>query len=210
VPDLRTRIFVDFWNLQLNIIAREGSDYRLDWRQLSPCLVAQAETLLGSNLRFEGTHVYLSYNPHTDKGKRLHNWAVNILDRFPGVHLIAKERKPKHPPDCPNCHTTVAICPHCQGQMIGTVEKGIDTSIVTDMISLAWEEKWDIAILISSDHDLVPCVEFLNSKGRRVTNGYFPPDGMLLARTCWASFDLRQLLPQLRRPHPSHHPRGVG
>ncbi len=35
--------------------------------------------------------------------------------------------------------------------MIRTVEKGIDTAIVTDMISLAWANAWDVAVLVSSD-----------------------------------------------------------
>jgi len=83
--------------------------------------------------------------------------------------------------------------------MTGTVEKGIDTAIATDMISLAWEDAWDIAILVSSDRDFIPVVEFLIAKGRRVINAYFPPKGIHLARTCWSSIDLRPLLPDLAR-----------
>ena len=83
--------------------------------------------------------------------------------------------------------------------MIRTVEKGIDTAIVTDMISLAWEEAWDVAILVSSDRDFIPVVDFLTSKGRRVINAHFPPQGMHLARTCWASIDFGLLLADLSR-----------
>ena len=83
--------------------------------------------------------------------------------------------------------------------MIGTVEKGIDTSIVTDMISMAWAKSWDVAILVSSDHDFIPVVEFLNTKGLRIINAHFPPKGMHLARTCWASIDLSPLLTGLKR-----------
>ena len=82
--------------------------------------------------------------------------------------------------------------------MIGTVEKGIDTAITTDMIRLAWEDAWDVAILVSSDHDFIPVVEFLSSKGKRVINVYLPPKGINLARTCWASIDLKPILPRLR------------
>ena len=81
----------------------------------------------------------------------------------------------------------------------GTVEKGIDTAIVTDMISLAWENAWDIAILVSSDRDLIPPVEFLTTRGRKVINAYFPPTGAHLARTCWASINLQPLLKELKR-----------
>jgi len=79
------------------------------------------------------------------------------------------------------------------------MEKGIDTAITTDMIKLAWEEAWDVAILISSDHDFVPVVEFLATKGRRVINVHFPPRGAHLARICWASIDLNPHLSNLER-----------
>lgn len=200
MAELCVRIFVDFWNLQLTLNEHvEARSYRLDWKALSPCLVGAAGNILGESLRFEGTNVYLSYNPRTDKGRGLHNWATTVVDRFPGVRVIAKERKVTDPPVCPSCHCPVENCPHCGRRMIGTVEKGIDTAIVTDMISLAWESAWDVAILVSSDHDLIPMIEFLTTKGRRVINAYFPPKGADMARTCWASIDLKEYLQGLAR-----------
>ena len=50
----------------------------------------------------------------------------------------------------------VRECPRCNGDMRGTEEKGIDTRIATEMISLAWVKNYDVAILVSSDHDFVP------------------------------------------------------
>jgi len=196
---IRTRIFVDFWNLSLSCRDYAGSDYRLDWKALSPCLVAEAETLLATQLHLEGTNVYLSYDPKSQPDKKLLHWATTVLDRFPGVRVIAKERKTKHPPVCPNCHNSMVSCPNCGGKMTGTVEKGIDTAIVTDMISLAWEGAWNASILVTSDRDFIPAVELLTNKGFRVINAHFPPIGMDLARTCWASIDLGRLLAQLSR-----------
>lgn len=196
---LRTRIFVDFWNLQLNIYDQVGRSYRLDWKKISPLLISEGSTLLGTPLHFEGTHVYLSYDPTTSKGKGLRTWAINTLDRFPGIRVIAKERKAKSPPTCPTCHRSVDTCPYCKNRMVRTVEKGIDTAIVTDMISLAWENAWDAAILVSSDRDYIPLVELLANKGLKVINAYFAPQGVHLARTCWASIDLRPHLVDLAR-----------
>ncbi|MBU0703367.1 MAG: NYN domain-containing protein [Chloroflexi bacterium] len=85
------------------------------------------------------------------------------------------------------------------GRIIRTVEKGIDTAIVTDMISLAWANAWDVAVLVSSDRDYIPLVEFLTTKGLKVINAYFPPHGAHLARTCWANIDFRPHLPALAR-----------
>lgn len=195
----KTRIFIDFWNLQLNINGKAPSGYRLDWTKLSPLLINEATALLGTPLDFDGTNVYVSYNPSSPPGKRLRNWCINTLDRFPGVRVTTKERKSRKKPVCPNCHQQIAACPHCNGTMERTIEKGIDTAIATDMISLAWEGAWEVGILVSSDRDHIPAVDFLTNKGLRVINVFFPPDGMHLARNCWASIDLTPHLAAISR-----------
>lgn len=194
-----TRIFIDFWNFQLSVIQLMGKAYRADWLKLSPWLVNQAQILTGSPLNHLETRVYLSYNPRAMEDRRLKDWALNTLDKFPGVRVIATERKLKHAPDCPVCHKQVQICPHCGNSMNGTVEKGVDTGIVTDMFSLAWENSWEVAILLSSDRDFMPAVDTFNRKGLRVINAHFPPAGMELARLCWASIDLRAALSDISR-----------
>ena len=49
-------------------------------------------------------------------------------------------------------------------------EKGVDTAIVTDLLSLAGEEAYDVAILVSSDADHIPAVEWIQAHGRKVIN----------------------------------------
>ena len=83
--------------------------------------------------------------------------------------------------------------------MKGTVEKGVDTAIVTDLFSLAWVGAWDVAILMSSDRDFIPAIKSLAIKGFRVINAYFPLQGMDLARECWGNFDIVPCLPALQR-----------
>jgi len=192
------RVFIDFWNLQLNIIHHMGSRYRMDWKGISPVLIGEAEQVIGQQLSFDGTHVYASYDPRSPNDKKLRAW-LNTLDHFPGIGVTVKERKTKTPPRCPSCHRAVDLCPHCGARMIGTVEKGIDTAIATDMISLAWEGAWDVAVLVSSDRDFIPVVTFLSGKGKRVLNAHFPPQGADLAKTSWAGIDIALLLPGLQR-----------
>ncbi len=74
--------------------------------------------------------------------------------------------------------------------MAGTIEKGVDTAIVTDMIRLAWEAAYDVAILVSSDADLVPAVEFFDQKGIRTIQAGFPPLGSHLSKACWGTIDV--------------------
>ena len=198
----RVRVFIDFWNFQLMLNQVAGSDYRLDWQRF-PLWIANQVTLLVPDVlhafRFEGAHVYISYDPRSPKDRTLRNWAATTLDRFPGIQVICKERKPKGPPVCPSCHQEIVECPHCGDRIIRTIEKGIDTAIVTDMIKLAWEEAWHIAVLVSSDRDFIPAVEFLAAKGRKIINAGFPPRGADLARACWAHLDLRPYLRELER-----------
>lgn len=197
LPPARVRVFVDFWNFQLSIKRHIGKDFPLDWKSLGPWFAAEAAkvaALAGDTrgARFDGMHVYLSYNPRSRADTSLKHWALNTVDRFPGVQVRATERKRKGPPECPSCHQPVATCPTCHESMEGTIEKGVDTAIVTDMIKLAWADSYDIAVLVSSDRDFIPAVEFLDGKGHKVVHAGFPPHGTELARCCWGSFDVRK------------------
>lgn len=58
------------------------------------------------------------------------------------------------------------------------------------MIRLAWEGAYDIGVLASLDSDLVPAVEFLALRGRKIIQAGFPPKGTDLATSCWGSFDV--------------------
>jgi len=195
----RTRIFIDFWNFQLSLNSNCADDYRLDWKALSPWLIAQAEAAVGTALTFEGTHIYVSTDPASKAEAKLRDFALNVLDRFPGVGVTHIERKPRNPPICPSCHKPITACPHCAAPMNRTIEKGVDTAIVTDIFKLVWENALDVIIIASSDRDYIPAVQMLSAKGFRVINAHFPPRGMHLARTCWASIDIKTGLGILQR-----------
>ncbi len=49
-------------------------------------------------------------------------------------------------------------------------EKGVDVKIATDMVSLAYADEYDVAILVSGDGDLVPAVREIRRLGRVVEN----------------------------------------
>lgn len=191
--DIRVRGFVDFWNFQLALNRFLPKDFPMNWKEFGPWLAQQAGNVLSApvdRIRYEGLNVYLS----SGKGEReakLKNWALTVLNRFPGVKVVHKERKAKSPPSCPVCHEKIVCCPHCQASMAGTIEKGIDTAIVTDMVSLAWAASYDVAVLVSANRDFIPAVELLGSKGIKVINASFAPGGMELAMKCWGTIDLK-------------------
>lgn len=205
----RVRVFVDYWNFQLLLNEAEAAalqvpQYRfeIDWRGLGACLAAEACKMVSvQSYSFDGMIIYTSYNPQTAEGRKFRNWATTWLDRQPGITVECFERKPKHPPKCPSCYQVIEYCPRpaCGKRIVATVEKGVDTLIATDMIRLAWEDGYDIAVLASSDSDLIPAVKFLDQKARKVIQAGFPPHGVDLATTCWASFDVFAVRNNIRR-----------
>ncbi len=205
----RVRVFVDYWNLQLTLNERESSEthqpdarFQLDWRALPEWLAKQAAeaTKIGSFI-FEGVIVHASYDKNSGEGRKFNSWATTWLNRQPGVQVICHERRPRTQPKCTVCHQPITHCPRpeCGERIAGTIEKGVDTAIATDMIRLAWEDAYDIGVLASSDADLVPAVHFLDQKGKKIVQAGFPPKGVDLATACWASFDIFAKRAEIRR-----------
>lgn len=194
----RIKIFVDYWNLQLTINEKvsfasglPNSRFPIDWLKLPMWVAKEAAAVAGvDNFSYEGTIVYCS-SDNSPEGVKFRNWAENWLHRQSGIQVQCRARKPRSRMHCPTCNDyVIPICPLCSNPIRGKTEKGVDTAIATDMIRLAWEGAYDIAVLVSLDADLVPAVEFLDAKGRKVILAGFPPKGRDLMKACWGSFDL--------------------
>jgi uncharacterized LabA/DUF88 family protein len=201
-PDpVRVRIFVDFWNFTLAVRNMDAS-LQVDWRKLGPVLATEAGRLIDAKrpAQYEGLHVYGSFDPAKSNDAKLKNWFTNTLDKMPGVHVVLLERQRKRGyPRCPHCQTETTKCHACGHDMRGTEEKGVDTRIVTDMISLAWANSYDAAVLVSADRDFVPVADFLQTKGIKVIHGAFPPLGSQLSQRCWANIAIPTLAAQIKR-----------
>ncbi len=207
----RVRVFVDYWNFQLTLERREQhihnnpkAKFFVNWRDLGPWLAKKAcDEISVTDYSFDGVIFYASFNPKTDEGKKFRGWAVGKLNRFPGVSVVCKERRPKGLPICSTCHREIQTCSHedCKAQISNTEEKGIDTYIVTDMLRLAWESAYDFAVIASQDSDLVPAVELLNQKGHKAIHAAFRPFGADLTNASWAYVDLWPMREEIRRPY---------
>ncbi len=200
VSQLRVRIFVDFWNFSLSL--RDHDDnFRVDWKPIGSLFTKAAANLVdpAAHPVFEGMHVYSSIDPSKQADAKLKNWLANRLDKMPGTHVVVQERQRKRGyQKCPHCQTEATTCAACNGDLRGTEEKGVDTRIVTDMISLAWADAYDVALLISADRDFVPVADFLQTKGIKVVHGAFPPKGNHLSQSCWGHLNITAMMPAFR------------
>jgi len=71
------------------------------------------------------------------------------------------------------------------------IEKGIDVSIAIDMLTLAWNNVYDTAILVSGDGDFAAAVKSVKDKGKHVENAYFrSSQSNALKETCDIEIEL--------------------
>jgi len=197
----RTRVFIDFWNFSLNW--RDRADgARIDWPSVPRVLLDEARKKLEvagitEDLQLEETLVYASYL-NTDK--KLKGWLDSFLDRQPSFNVKSRERKSKRRTiHCANCGADNEKCEACGEPLTWAPEKGVDTAIVTDLLALAGEDAYDVAILLSSDADHIPAVEWIQARGRKVINATWANHGFDLKRTSWAEIELDPLLPLMKR-----------
>jgi len=201
---VRGRIFIDFWNFQLNWNGRMDVR-RCDWRALPGAIIGEAERLIAETgasepISLEETLLYASVDP-TGPEANLRKWLTTVVERMPSYRVKIRERRPqKRSIHCGSCGTDTASCPSCQEPFTHRPEKGVDTAIVTDLLSLAHQQSYDVALLVSSDADFIPAVEYLQSNGLKVINASWAGYGYDLKGKCWGSFDLDSIAPNICRP----------
>jgi uncharacterized LabA/DUF88 family protein len=201
--DYRTSIFIDFWNFSLQWRDRAGG-YLIDWAKVPSALLRESERQLqmgGSSdlLHLEETLVYASYD-EDEAGRRLRGWLEVFLDRQPRFRVTTRPRRSKpRSVYCRACERQIEECPHCHEPMRWSPEKGVDTSIVTGLMSLAGVGAFDTALLVSSDTDYLPAVEWLQSRGFKVINATWANHGHELARACWTSFEIDAIVDDIRQ-----------
>lgn len=82
---------------------------------------------------------------------------LSQIEKVPGVEVRRFPRRLRHRP--------CGACAHVQEY---TQEKGVDTSIVADMVALAGLREADTIVLVSGDEDLVPGILGAQRLGARV------------------------------------------
>lgn len=206
------RVFIDFWNFTLSWERwdKETGDptkpfpqQKCDWRALPVELVKAAGKELASvgvdhGLQLEETMVYASVDPVGEA--KLRDWLITFVNRLPSFDVKTRDRAPRSKAiHCRLCRTTTSRCPNCGEVYVGKPEKGVDAAIVTDLLSLAWQGAYDVAVLVSSDADFIPAIEHVQAKGLKVINASWRNRGHDLQRACWASFHIDGIAEELCR-----------
>ncbi len=195
--EIRTRIFVDYWNFQLNWNER-ANEARCDWLALPWALIRAAErSARAPELAYDGTHIYASVDPQNEN---LLNWLEAFLERQAGfVVNIARLVRRQRVPRCSNCGTEIDVCHECNEPYTVSTSKGLTARMVCDLMSLHFNKACDVPVIVSSDTELIPVVKYLVDHGVKVIHAGWREAGIDMAREAWASIELDHLIPDLIR-----------
>ncbi len=64
--------------------------------------------------------------------------------------------------------TGTRYCPTCKTTRTIEFQKGVDVSLATHLMHLAFEDAYDIGIVVSGDADYCTAIEYIKRKGKRI------------------------------------------
>lgn len=179
------KLFVDFWNFQLawnhHMKPDEGATLpyvRIGWRDLPNILIGELPSILGpaTDMLYKGTEVYASVDPTPGSNDaRLRGFLHNTLGQMTGFQVHVRDRRFKSDE-----------CPHCSAAINRMVEKGVDSSIVTDLFGGAINDAFDIAVLVSNDSDFVPAIHTIQERlNKQIIHAGFRSGGDHTRTAAW-------------------------
>jgi hypothetical protein len=180
------KLFLDFWNFQLGWNDYMTPDRRSSgqqpvkilWKDVPSVLIAELPTILGPGIPYvyKGARIYASVNPaQGGKDEGLKKFLHNVLGQMTGFQVAVRDRRPKKD-----------RCPHCKEEIHGTVEKGVDSLIVSDLFEGAINDAYDVAILLSNDSDFAPAVRTIQERlNKQVIHVGFRYGGNEIRTACW-------------------------
>lgn len=152
----RIRVYIDGGNLYKGLVNSLG---RRDLNFKVFC-----EKLTGPDRQLVRAHFFMAFNEENQAEIRFREH-LEAMSAFLSVHegRLAKRRRER-------------VCP-LGGQYPDDyrIEKGVDTRLVSTLIEHTIDDAFDVAILVSSDSDHIPGVEFVRRRSRKhIENAFFP------------------------------------
>jgi uncharacterized LabA/DUF88 family protein len=190
----RVMVFIDGGNFEGSCrYIDEHLTHRIDFDKLSSALVIHAN---GDS--YQGTYFYCSYRPKTgglsaEEIEKI-NKKIKFYDalQFKTGYTVKKFRRKIRSETCAHCGKTTTF----------TIEKGVDSNLVADLLTLAWEDAFDVAVVLSDDADMAAAIDYLKRKGKKVFHASFSKlqHGQEIRRLCFGLIDLQAILPEIIRP----------
>jgi uncharacterized protein (TIGR00288 family) len=135
----RVMVFIDGSNM-VHSSQRFQKGFKIDYKKLVNVLV--------ENRQLIRPYFFGSYDPNKKVGEKFYE-ALSLQ----GFEIIKKPLRSR------------AIG---EGGEIRQLEKGVDVALVTRLLSLAFEDTFDVAIIVSGDTDYIDAIRVIKDLGKRV------------------------------------------
>jgi hypothetical protein len=175
---MRVALFFDGKN-HMKDLSRAGSERWLDHGALADWTVKH----VGGSSMFASFY-YTGVPSSQEEGSSNRHALSDLLEEL--------ERRPGFFVKRFNRRASARDCPHCSNIISYTEEKMVDTSLVADMIMLAAQDAFDIAVVFSGDLDIAPGMKAVQALGKRAWIATFGTSGLSrgLTRAVWGSINL--------------------
>lgn len=169
--ETQAMMFVDGENLSIRYAALLGGNPKADHVRFEPDVFVWSDYLITP--RFSGLQIVRKYYYTSTLGDR--DEVDRVTDKLKGLGIEA---------------------PRVFHKKKGQRAKRVDITLAVDMLSLAHNHSYEVAILVAGDGDYVPLVEEIQRRGRRVLVWFPDSDGLSphLRRQADHFFDLGLLL----------------
>jgi len=164
----KVQIFIDggnFYNLALKRISCHESDFNFD--KFAEFLIGDRELVYPGKRFYIGTVREKGNNHETTKAMSNQTYLFNILERC-GWNI--KTSKLRTRTETVKVDDRFKDCQHILAKGIKEItyqrsrEKGIDVKLATDLLIGAIDGKYDIAVVVSSDSDLIPAIDVVRKR----------------------------------------------
>lgn len=152
----RVAVYVDGFNLYFGL--KEARYSRYYWLNIE--LLAQSFLLEDQKLMFV-KYFTADIQGNSEKWRRQRTF-LEALDIYCSKLTTIKGFYQKKVQDCPN--NKWKNCHKCDGKIRLSEEKKTDVNIAVHMVTDAFEDKYDTAILVSGDSDISPPIEVVLSR----------------------------------------------
>ncbi|WP_420129329.1 NYN domain-containing protein [Longimicrobium sp.] len=166
----RLEIFVDGTNFYLSRLG-EGIPYRVDLNLLA--------TRLSRGYHFAKLRYYTSPMPHySSEAYRRQQKFFDELRRSSRIDLVLGRHEPRSDSEGRRYH----------------VEKETDVNLAVDMVVGAYEDRFDVAMLVAGDTDYVRAIHAVQSRGKPVVWCHLPGQRHTdqLAQVCQEKYELTE------------------
>jgi len=181
---MRVAIFIDGKNFYAGWKDRAGGK-RIDFGEMASWVVERAAGKI-----LWGVHYYTGVETgaaSNSEGQAKLTGFLDMLEMQPGYFV---ERFPRK-----SCSF---LCSECGGENRYTQEKGVDTTMVSDMLRFAAVGAFDTLVLLSGDADYAPAIEGVREIGKQAYVATWGGAG-LSSRVRRAAFDHIDLLDGLKQ-----------